>query len=288
MIRVVKVAGLATVQDQGRPGWMHRGLPPGGALVPEALARANRAAGNAPGAACVELIGAIALANEARADVAIGVDDGRVIVIEPGESARIASDGGRPRYVAPRGGIDVPVAWGGRGTLLVARLGGHEGRALRRGDGLAIADDVEGAEARALDAEPPREPAPPIRVIAGPDRDRFEPGAIDALLGAAYRVSPSSDRVGARLEGPSLRLARGAAARPSRSSPMVRGAIEVPPSGAPIVLGPDHPTTGGYPVIAVVVRADAGAVYATGIGGSVRFALAAAPQRSEGRLQFDR
>jgi len=294
MIRVASIAGLATVQDEGRPGWMHRGIPPGGPLVPDGLARANRAAGNAGCAACIELVGAITLQNDAeegpvqvarghvrstvlQGAIHVGIDDGRIVSIAPGAATRIASDGGRPRYIAPRGGIDVPIAWGGRGTLLVAHVGGLEGRALVRGDRLALAADIDPKPCAAAgqDAGAPTAIAP-LRVIAGPDIERFEDGALDVLLGSVYRVSPASNRVGARLVGPALRAAAGAS---SRSRPMVRGAIEVPPSGEPIILGPDHPTTGGYPVIAVVVRADVGAVYAAGIGGSVRFALAESTTR---------
>jgi allophanate hydrolase subunit 2 len=109
--------------------------------------------------------------------------------------------------------------------------------------------------------------------LPGPDLDAFEAGALDQLTSAAYRVLPSSDRVGTRLAGPVL--ARRADYR-EVSRPMVRGALEVPRDGQPIVLGPEHPTTGGYPILAVIASAELGRFHAIRLGGAVRFAVASA------------
>jgi allophanate hydrolase subunit 2 len=108
----------------------------------------------------------------------------------------------------------------------------------------------------------------PIRVIAGPDRVA---GTLETLCAGDYQISPASDRVGTRLVGPALSPGGDGASRP-----MVKGAIEVPPDGAPIVLGPEHPTTGGYPVIAVIASVDLGRFFARRIGARVRFTSAAA------------
>jgi allophanate hydrolase subunit 2 len=107
-------------------------------------------------------------------------------------------------------------------------------------------------------------------VIAGPDA--FAPDALAALTSAPYRISPDSDRVGTRLVGPTIPQSPGEASRP-----MVRGAIEIPRDGAPIVLGPEHPTTGGYPVLAVVASADLGRLFAVRLGGVVRFEVWSPP-----------
>ncbi|HEX3344919.1 MAG TPA: hypothetical protein VHS09_10120 [Polyangiaceae bacterium] len=260
---VVAVAGLATVQDGGRPGHMHEGVPPGGPLVPELLARANAAVGNAAGEAGLEVVGGLTLAGTAGTVVA--GDDGVAARLEEGATWRLPGGGGRVRYVAIRGGVDVPRVLGGRGTLLGAGLGGHEGRALRAGDRLSVA-----SRAGALPTSPPA--APPldgaIRVVAGPDLDRFDEAALPALLQSEFRVDPRSDRVGIRLLGPVLRSPGGDR---GPSAPMLRGAIQVPPSGAPIVLGPDHPTTGGYPVLAMVVASSLGVLGARPAGAVVRF-----------------
>jgi allophanate hydrolase subunit 2 len=110
-----------------------------------------------------------------------------------------------------------------------------------------------------------------VRVVPGPDPERFDPAALPTLLDAVWTVLPASDRVGTRLAGPPIRRRD---ADDARSAPMVRGAIEVPAGGAPLVLGPDHPTTGGYPVLAVVLRADWGLVGACVPGSTVRFRIA--------------
>jgi biotin-dependent carboxylase-like uncharacterized protein len=264
LIEVVRAAGLATVQDGGRHGHMHEGVPPGGALVPELLARANAAVRNPHDEAAIELFGSIAL--RARAPLLVASDEGPAMTLAEDQTWSTASAGARVRYIAVRGGIDVPVVLGGRGTLLVAGLGGHQGRALRAGDRLAV-DEAVPCE------DPP--PAPPdvrarIHVMLGPDVDRFDPRAVDILLGGEFTIDARSDRIGTRLSGPALPRS---GPDTGSSSPMLRGAIQVPASGLPIVLGPDHPTTGGYPVIATVVRSSLGALGAQRVGATIRFAL---------------
>lgn len=262
MIHVVALAGMATVQDAGRPGRMHEGVPPGGALVPELLARANAAAGNEPGEAAIELFGVLTLASDAPVLVA---DDGGVHELRDGAPWTVHCAGARVRYVAVRGGIDVPRVLGGRGTLLVAGLGGLDGRPLRRGDVLPV-----GAAPLAREPAPPApELAAPVVVVPGPDGDRFAPDALDVLLASTFTVELSSDRTGIRLAGPALPRSGGDV---GASAPMVRGAIQVPPSGL-IALGPDHPTTGGYPVVATVVTSSFGALAARPVGSAVRFAV---------------
>jgi biotin-dependent carboxylase-like uncharacterized protein len=267
VIEIVRAVGACTVQDLGRPGFMHMGVPPGGALAPALLARANAAVGNEADAAAIEVAGALTL--RASVDVVIALDDGAARTLEADHTLDV--DGAaRVRYVAVRGGIDVPRVLGGRGTLLVARLGGFRGRVLARGDVLSIATATASATARA--GEPSAEAASavaPVRVVPGPDRARFE-GGVDTLLSTTWHLSARRDRVGARLEGGRIRrIDHGA----SESMPMVRGAIQVPPSGEPIVLGPDHPTTGGYPVVAVVLAADVDAFYARPVGATIAFML---------------
>ncbi len=276
MIEIVTVAGLATIQDRGRVGRMHEGVPPGGALVPELLARANGAARNAHGEAAIELVGRITLA--ARRPVVVATDAGERRLLAEDETWTIAAEGARVRYIALRGGIDVPSVLGGRGTLVVAALGGHEGRPLRRGDSLRagsapMCDAYDACDAYDDEGRlpPPVDLEGPICVVPGPDRERFEASAVDALLSSAFAIDPRSDRVGIRLTGPSPPVRP----RPdaSVSAPMVRGAIQVPPSGELIVLGPDHPTTGGYPVIATVVRRCLGSLASRPLRAAVRFVV---------------
>ena len=245
---------------------MHEGVPPGGPLVPELLARANAAVGNEEHGAGLELFGELTLAGTAGTLVAS--DDGVAVTLGPRETWRVHGAEARVRYVAVGGGLDVPRVLGGRGTLLGAALGGHEGRALRRGDVLGVGEPGP-LRQTPLRAAPDLEAA--IRVVPGPDLERFDAGTLDVLLATEFRVDARSDRVGIRLIGPALRRVGDDL---GASSPMLRGAIQVPASGAPIVLGPDHPTTGGYPVLAVVVVASLGALGARPVGAAVRFVAA--------------
>lgn len=251
MIAIVSVRGFATIQDGGRRGHAHEGVPPGGALVPELLARANAAVGNEWSAAAIELVGELTI--EARADAFVAPDDGVARRLAAGARASL-----RARYVAIAGGVDAPAMLGGRGALVGAGIG----RLLRAGDRL----DAAGA-AGAPRALPPLDLDAPIRVVAGPDLARFDAG-LDALVAATFAISSVRDRAGTRLVGPPIARCDDDDAA---STPMVRGAIQVPRSGEPIVLGPDHPTTGGYPVVAVVVRADLGRFAAQAPSAVVRF-----------------
>ncbi|NOK35064.1 biotin-dependent carboxyltransferase family protein [Corallococcus exercitus] len=271
-LEVVGLGAPATVQDGGRPGVMHHGVPPGGAWVPELLIAANRAVGNAPGAAAFEAFGRLELRARGR-DVRVSVDGAAPTLLADGASLTVpAPTRYAVRYVAADGALAVPEVLGGQGTLWVARLGGWEGRPLRTGDRLPLGPPATpGAAPSEADMSHLTEaldPAAPLRVLLGPDASRFGDAAVALLLGSTFTVSPSSDRVGQRLDGPPVPHGDEGA---GTSRPMVRGAIQVTLSGTPIVLGPDHPTTGGYPLIAAVIRADWGRLGARRPGAPVRF-----------------
>jgi 5-oxoprolinase (ATP-hydrolysing) subunit C len=240
-LEIVKAQGLVTVQDLGRHGRMHQAVPPGGALVPELLIGANRAARNRDGAAAIEVLGRLVV----RAREAIVTSHGSLAV---GEELVITSEPRRVAYLALRGGVrgDAALVCAGIGTLIA--------------NGMTIASAGEPH----VDGEPVTLEDGPVRVIPGPDA--FPDGALETLIAAPYRILPASDRVGTRLQGAAIATPGQGASRP-----MVRGAIEVPPDGQPIVLGPEHPTTGGYPLLGVVASADIGRLLAIRIGGSVRF-----------------
>lgn len=246
-LAVVRALGLVTVQDLGTRGRMHEAIPPGGALVPELLVAANRHARNPDGALAIEIMGQLVVG--ATTDVLVGTTAPHHL--RAGEELTIASTL-RCAYLALRGGVAAA-----RATLLCAELG----RPLRGGDSInAAAAPEQHAPVEAF------APSTTIRVIPGPDSEAFV--ALDALFAGPYRVLPSSDRVGTRLAGNPLALAPSFRAR---SRPMVLGALEVPADGQPIVLGPEHPTTGGYPIAAVIAAEDMGRFFAIPLGGSVNF-----------------
>jgi biotin-dependent carboxylase-like uncharacterized protein len=265
-IVIESAQGPAFVQDGGRRGAMHHAVPPGGALVPEQLAAAQRALGHEWNEAGIEIFGALSI--RAVRDVRVSLD-GDVHALRANESLTIRpSTQSRARYLALEGGIDVPLTLGGRGTLVSAGIGGFEGRALRRGDALRTRGVVPSSRRQRADVAASLCDTSPFRVIAGPDLERFAPIARDTLTRNAFTMSVESDRVGARLDGTAiLRVDKD----DGGSRPMVRGAIEVPADGRAIVLGPDHPTTGGYPVVAVLIRADHGRFAARRPGAEVRF-----------------
>lgn len=262
-LTIVRALGLCTVQDLGRPGRMHEAVPPGGALVADRLIAANRAAGNPDDAPALEILGQLAIRAERAIDVATDIAPRRRLAA--GGELVVASEPRRVTYLAVRGGLDVPLVLGGRGALLCANLGGLV-RAGQRFDLAGLAEVSAPPPPAGLAADPA---AAPIRLVAGPDAESFAPQALPVLLASEYRVLPSSNRVGTRLDGPALPRT----GAPEVTRPMVLGAIEVPRDGKPIVLGPEHVTTGGYPVIAVVARADLGRLFSIRLGGTVRFAV---------------
>jgi biotin-dependent carboxylase-like uncharacterized protein len=245
VIEVIEPGLLTTVQDAGRPGYAHVGVPPSGAVDRRSFELGNALVGNPPGAAALEatLIGprlrfsrptliALTGACETRVEEVVELDVGRAA-------------GGARVYVCVRGGIDVEPVLGSCSTDLLTGLGPPP---LRAGDVLSIGH--AGGTPRRVDV-PVRKLE--LRVFAGPRADWFVADALETLCTAAWRVTPASNRVGLRLDGAGLGWAR---TDELRSEGLVTGALQVPGGGKPILLLNDHPTTGGYPVVAVVHSAD--------------------------------
>ncbi|HEV8104519.1 MAG TPA: biotin-dependent carboxyltransferase family protein [Gaiellaceae bacterium] len=251
-IDVLSPGVLTTVQDLGRPGLAHLGVSPSGAVDAPSLERGNRLVGNGRTAAALEatLIGP-RLRFRCAALVAVTGPrrDERAFEVGAGDELDVGRlEHGARAYVCVRGGIDAAPVLGSRSTDLLTGLGPAP---LRTGDVLALGPEPRTApEPLALlrvDVEPV------LHVHPGPRDDWFAPDAIDALVGTDWRVSPDSNRVGIRLEGPALRRVR---IDELLSEGVVTGALQVPPSGLPILLLNDHPTTGGHPVLAVVTSDD--------------------------------
>lgn len=260
-VLVLDPGALTTVQDLGRAGWAHLGVPRSGAVDEPALRLANRLVGNPESAACLEttltgvvlrLAGATTIAVAgARCPVTV---DGRAapwgagIAVPAEAEVRIgpATEGLRS-YVALAGGLDLAPVLGSRATDLLSGLGPAP---LRAGDRLPLGRP--GPVPHGVEAVP-RPSSRTLRIVPGPRADWFTPAAVAALDGAAYEVSADSNRIGLRLTGPVIERSRD---DELPSEGMVLGAVQVPPSGQPVVFLHDHPTTGGYPVIGVVVEAD--------------------------------
>jgi biotin-dependent carboxylase-like uncharacterized protein len=250
----------ALIQDLGRPGHAHLGVPPSGALDVPALRLANRLVGNDEGAAGIEAVFG-GLSVRARASCTIAVTgppvrvtvDGRVVgshtavyLTRDQKVVVSAPDAGVRCYLAVSGGIAIEPELDSRSRDVLSEIGPAP---LRPGDvlplgkprGVPTGEDVLSA------------PYPPdaltVPVLLGPRDDWFDDP--EHQLVATWTVTPESNRVGLRLDGTPLRRKEDGEL-PSEG--IVSGAIQVPPSGLPVVFLADHPTTGGYPVIGVVAR----------------------------------
>lgn len=256
---VLDAPGLVTLQDRGRVGLAHLGVPRGGALDRGAAALATRLVGNRGDEAVLEVtLAGITLRADTGRWVAVtgascpvtvsGVPQGRLAWVPAGGVLRLgpATDGVRT-YLAVAGGWGVEPVLGSRSTDTLAWVGPprvETGTELPVGEPVGPPGDV--------DADP-RPPAPVLRVDPGPRLDRFAPGTLERLCATSYVVGPASDRVGLRLDGAPLERVD---TSELASEGMVLGAVQVPPDGRPVVLLADHPVTGGYPVVAVVRAGD--------------------------------
>jgi allophanate hydrolase subunit 2 len=158
-------------------------------------------------------------------------------------------------------------------TDLLAGFGGLAGRALRAGDRLAapsVPDVVTRCGRHLTEAGCPPDPEAPVRILPGPHLGRFKAGTLDALCASTWRIADEADRMGYRLAGPRLCHVRGA---DITSLGLPIGAVQVPGDGQPVVLLADHQPTGGYTVLACVIRADLRLLAQRAPGDSVRFAL---------------
>ena len=284
-LEVVEVGPLALVQDLGRPGHAAVGVPRSGAADRAALCLANRLVANDDeGAAAIEvLLGGLALRAHGLRTVALAgapapatvdgtpVAHHSVVTLRPGQTLALGPPPtGLRTYLAVRGGLTVDDVLG---SVAGDTLSGLGPAPLQPGDVLAVGPEPE--HPWLLDLAPV---APPtggtvtLRAIPGPRADWVADPT--ALTRTTWTVSSRSDRVGMRLEGDPLRRTD---KRELPSEGMVRGAIQVPPGGEPVVFLADHPVTGGYPVVAVVVDADVDRAAQVRPGQSVRFRTVEAP-----------
>jgi antagonist of KipI len=285
VIQVVRPGLLSTVQDEGRPGYLAFGVPLSGAIDADSYALANLLAGNPRGAAAVEmtLLGGTFLFEEdayvgiAGADMEAVLDRERVApgsafpIPRGGVLAFASARGGCRTYLAVRGGIDVPPFLGSRSTYTRAAVGGLGGRALAAGDLIPVGPSPPPPPPRVVRRGGlPRSPREiTLRVLLGPQDDRFSPEGLATFLGSAYSVTNRNDRMGYRLEGPAVRHRDGP---DIVSDALLPGAVQVPGSGTPIVMMADAQTVGGYTKIAAVIGADLPALAQATRGDAVRFA----------------
>ncbi|MEV0947478.1 biotin-dependent carboxyltransferase family protein [Rhodococcus sp. NPDC049939] len=280
-LEIVRTGPMTTLQDHGRPGYASIGVSESGAADRVAHDCANRLVGNYPDAATLEVtLGGLAV----RADgaVSVAVSGARMPItvnsepcsaytmlhLHTGDLLELAyASEGLRSYLSVRGGFDVPAVMGSRSTDTLSWIGPDR---VAEGDRLPV-----GKEAGEWPADefvpPPATPEDPVvmRARPGPRDDWFTTASLAALFRETWRVSPDTNRIGARLEGPGPLHRSITDELPSEA--MVAGALQVPPNGSPILFLTDHPVTGGYPVIAVVAEADLSVAAQLRPGHSVRF-----------------
>jgi KipI family sensor histidine kinase inhibitor len=296
-VEVVQPGPLTTIQDLGRPGLAHLGVPASGAADSGSLRLANELVGNEDAAACLEVtLGRLALRFDFDAVVALAGATAPIRLtgaagrpagdpaheaafgVPAGTALRLgAPAAGLRSYLAIAGGIAVPPVLGSRSADLLSGLGPGP---LRPGQRLPVGrprsrpgnEPARRPRAALLSAaaRSSRAPGTELRVIAGPRDDWFTDAAMAALASGSYEVTAASNRSGLRLAGPPLRRA-GDSELPSEG--MAAGSLQVSHDGQPILLLADHPATGGYPVIGVVVPADLGLAAQLRPGQRVRFAV---------------
>jgi len=290
MFTILNPGLLSTLQDLGRLGHERFGVPVSGAMDEFALRAANALVLNEPNACCLEVLESVELISSDEALVAVcGFGELHLWVNErlkptwsalylrPGQRLTLTKAPGGWYYLAVRGGFDVPLVLSSRSTYLRGNFGGHAGRALQTGDVLKIGAQTSSVIHRPLSLlagrtlppahRPPYSASPTLQVILGPQLGHFSHVALENFLSSEFTVTNASDRMGYRLSGPAL------TPQPADilSEGMPLGAIQVPANGQPLVMMADRPTTGGYPKIATIIRADVPLLAQCPPGARVRF-----------------
>ncbi|KIS29219.1 urea amidolyase [Arthrobacter sp. SPG23] len=295
-LRIVAPGLQSLIQDLGRHGHSALGVSAAGALDRASLRRANRLVGNSPSAAAIESV-AGGLRIQAVGDQVLAVAGApSALTIDPPSDAESDGEGNQRRqrsvpmatpfalldgeiltlgapesgfrsYLAVRGGVDAAPVLGSRSTDTMSGIGPAP---LAAGQLLASGDVTESGVVGSPELQPefPGDGVTVLDIVLGPRADWFDEAALDSLCGQEWVVKPQSNRVGMRLDGTPLQRSR-QGELPSEGT--VAGAIQVPPEGLPVLFLADHPITGGYPVIGVVVDHQLDLAAQVPIGGSIRF-----------------
>ena len=290
VLRILEPGLLTTVQDLGRTGYQHLGVPTSGALDPVSLRAANILVGNTPieGALEIVYVGPTFMVEADSVNLACAGANASIEVLQDedaasgvryssmqsfraqrGQVVRVGpTSGSSVVYLAAEGGFDIEPVLGSVSTYIRGHIGGWQGRALVAGDALPLRRSVAGKtdefRLEGLDlARPSR-----FRVVLGPQNASFSEQSIKAFLDGEYIVGPATDRMAMHLDGPQLEHTAG---HDIVSDGIALGSIQVPGHGRPIVLMADRQTTGGYPKVATVISADLPALGRSRIGDKISF-----------------
>lgn len=274
LLTIIRPGLLSTIQDQGRLGLRHLGIPWSGCLVPAWQQLANAVAGNPPNHSIIETWeGGLQLTvSESPVRFAIAADCSAVIELKsdakivklrplrsytalPGDTIALSSTGDYRHAVVAITGLVVSPQLGSTSTYAKASLGGLQGAPLTQGSTLVVNSEPTGPELECINPLVSEYEKTELRVVLGPQEANFSAEGIQNLLNSEYSLGSDADRMGVRLSGPPI-LHRNNKARDIVSDAIVPGSIQVPGNGQPIVLLSDAHTAGGYPKIATVVSID--------------------------------
>jgi biotin-dependent carboxylase-like uncharacterized protein len=278
-LRVHKGGLLTTVQDEGRTGVYHLGMPPAGAMDKFSYRVANMLVGNEPGAAVLECT-YLGPELEVTADTVIAVTGADMPLLRNGEPlepwtshAVKAGDAlkfeflksGARAYLAVAGGIEVPLIMGSRSTYTLVGMGGFEGRGLQEGDEVQAVPDGNGTPGRSVpeDLRPVYGKETELRLVVGLSSYRLQPDSLAGFFETTWVVTPDANRIGYRYRGGELHFVdrtppHGAGSDPANVTDIGYpvGSIQVPGGVEPIALLADAVTGGGYATIATIISAD--------------------------------
>ncbi len=290
MINIIRPGMLTTIQDTGRWGYQKYGVPIGGAMDPFALSIANILVGNEPNAAALEVT-VTGPVIELTRDTLVAVTGSLFCSVTAANSPNIIPQWkavlvkkgtvldigkcckGCRGYIAFSGGIHVPHVLNSSSTYLRASFGGYEGRALKTGDKIALNEPspfskilmdrlrrvdpnvtiIESNFTVSCSIVDDSNSTDQLRVVPGNHEMMFHEDDLHLFYSSTFKVSPNSDRMGYRLDGPHLHWK---ASEDIISEPTICGTIQIPQSGQPIVLMADGQPTGGYPKIANIITRD--------------------------------
>ena len=277
-VKILAPGLSTTVQDLGRPGYYHLGIPISGGMDRFALSVANMLVGNDEGAAVLEAVflGPEIEFTQAAMVAVTGADlppkvngDERptweAFAVKPGDKLSFGFlKSGARAYIAISGGIDVPVKLGSRSTYTLGALGGHEGRALKAGDVLPLGQGTVGGGSIPADLRRGARNPAELRMLPGLYWHRITAEAGKQFFADTWKVAPEADRIGYRFKGgkPLDFVPRtppfGAGSDPSNivDACYPYGSVQVPSGTEPIVLHRDAVSGGGYMMLGTIISAD--------------------------------
>lgn len=287
---------FTTIQDGGRTGYQQYGMPVAGAMDLESYELGQRLVGNPMNLGALEctVMGPTftvkepcvvaftgALMGPTVNDLPVAMNE--AVRLQSGDvvSSSFSTSGVR-MYIAVRGGFDVPVINDSVATHVKSKLGGYGGERLQKGHILVLGDErvrTYGLNRAALpnyilptgyETPMARRPKQAIRLVLGPQADRFTEESYEIITSAPYEITAASDRMGYRLAGAKLNHLSGA---DIISDGAVFGSIQVPADGQPIILMADRQTTGGYTKIATVITPDLPILAQMGPGEMIQFEI---------------